>query len=74
MNSVERLREEGRQQGREEGRTEGQRDMLIEQLREKFVGVEDADVARVEQADEAALERYLRRIVTADSIDAVFGD
>lgn len=31
--------------------------MLVEQLREKFEGVEDADVARVQQADEAALVR-----------------
>jgi hypothetical protein len=78
MNSVDRLREEGRQQGREEGRQQGRaealRHVLIEQLREKFEGVEDADVARVEHANEAALERYLKRIVTADSIDAVFGD
>jgi len=70
MNSVERLREEGRQEGRQEGR----RAMLLELLRMKFGQVADADVSRVNLADDQALERYLERVLTADSIAAVLGE
>lgn len=85
MNSVEKLIEEGRREGlreglregRAEGRREGgreaRRQTLIKQLRLKFGELPAEDVARVEAADEETLERYLERVLTADSIAAVLG-
>ena len=74
MNSVERLREEGRQEGHRKGRQEGRRATLLKQLRVKFGEIAEADVACVNGADDEALEQYLERVLTADSVAAVLGD
>lgn len=77
MNSVEKLIEKGRKQGmemgRQEGRQEGQREALLRQLRLKFGDLRDEHLARVASAHESELEQYLERILTADSLAAVFG-
>lgn len=58
---------------RQEGRKEGQKEMLLHLLREKFVELRDDEVARVETADDAMLDQYAKRILTADSVAAVLG-
>ncbi len=85
MNSVEKLiekgrkqgmekgRQEGRQEGRLEGRAQGQREALLRQLRLKFGDLSDEHLARVASAHESELEHYFERILTADSLMAVFG-
>ena len=81
MNSVEKLIEEGRQQGlqrgrregRREGRHEGQRQALEKLLRLKFGELGPEDLERIESADEATLDLYISRVLTADSVAAVLG-
>jgi hypothetical protein len=66
MNSIERSREECREQTR--------RSTLVQQLRVKFGAVTEQEVARVEQADQAAIDRHLERVLTEDSASAVLAD
>ena len=77
MDSVDKLIEEGMQmglsKGRTEGRTEGRKQMLLDLMRLKFGELSEADIARVEQADESALRQYSLRVLTADSVAAVLG-
>jgi hypothetical protein len=60
-----------------EGKREGTRKTLIEtlvkQLTLKFGEPSDQDVEQIERADEAMLEMFLQRVLTADSIAAVLG-
>lgn len=65
MNSVEKLIEEGRQQGH--------RQTLTKLLRLKFGDVSADDIERIEHADEAELDEYISRVLTADSVAAVLG-
>lgn len=64
----------GREQGREEGREEALQSMLLGLLRLKFTSVPPAVVARVESADVDHLTRWSMRILTADTLEAVFAD
>ncbi|MCA8963927.1 MAG: Rpn family recombination-promoting nuclease/putative transposase [Planctomycetes bacterium] len=65
---------EGRTEGRTEGRAEGLRIALRTQIEVRFGAVE-ADVAdRLEQADAAALEGLLRRILAAESLTDLFAE
>lgn len=81
MNSIEKLKEEGRSEGRSEGltrgraegRAEGQREMLRQALAEKFGPLSSAHEDAIVRADSDALNAYLKRAMTADSLDAVFG-
>ncbi len=66
-------RQQGRAEGRQQGRAEGQQSTLLKLLRGKFGLLDDADVAVVEQANTETLDRYLERILTADSVAAVLG-
>ena len=69
MNSVERLRMEGRV----EGRVEGERTMLLRLLTSKFGELTESQIETVQAAALADLERYVGRIFTAQSIDDVLG-
>jgi len=73
MDSVDKLIEEGMQMGLSKGRAEGRKQMLLDQLKLKFGELNEADIARVEEADESALRQYSERVLTADSIGAVLG-
>ncbi len=81
MSTAERLRAEGREEGwakgraegREEGRTEERRRNLLTLLRLKFRGVSPEVEARVEAADAEVLAVWMARILTADTVEAVFG-
>jgi hypothetical protein len=64
--------QEGRAKGREEGREEGRVATLRALLRLKFQSLDAAAEARLRAASPAAIDRYLRRLLTADSLAAVF--
>jgi hypothetical protein len=65
-------RAEGRAKGREEGRAEGRVASLRALLRFKFQSLDAATEARLRAASPAAIDRYLRRLLSADSLAAVF--
>ncbi len=78
---VERARQEGRQEGRLEGRHEGRQEgvrdgealLLHRQLRQRFGNLPDWVWPRLQQADTAQLEQWGERVLSADSLAAVFG-
>ena len=74
MNIAEHLHEEGRKKGREEGREEGRIATLRSLLAFKFRTVGAEYEARLQAATPAAIDRYLQRLLTADSVAAVFED
>lgn len=74
MTAAQRLIAEGREEGREEGRAEGQRLTLERLLRLKFGPLPDDAERRLATADAAALARYTERVLTADTLAAVFDD
>ena len=74
MTIAEFLEERGRTKGREEGRLEGRRSTLRSQLAYKLGPLDAAAEARLQAASPEALDRYLRRVLTADSLAAVFED
>ena len=69
-------RVEGRLEGRREGREEGERaalaSMLTKQARLRFRDVPPDSTARIESASKADLERWLERILIAETLDDVF--
>jgi len=64
--------ERGLEQGLERGLLLGQRNTLLKQLSLKFGPLGDEVRVRVEQATAADLGLYVERVLTADTIDAVF--
>jgi hypothetical protein len=58
----------------EKGRQQGHVDMLRKQLVYKFHALDAATEARLQAATSEALDRYVRRVLTADSLAAVFED
>ncbi len=69
---LERGREEGLEQGREQGRAEGSRLMLAKLLQLKFGPLDDATEAKLAGATLGQLEAWSERVLTAESLDAVF--
>ena len=67
MTTADRLRREGAA----EGRAEGKRGSLLSLLRQRFVRVPASARALVDHADEAQLDVWFGRVLTASSIDAV---
>ena len=74
MTIAEQLRQEGRAEGRAEGRLEGRLSMLREQLEQQFGPLSEQVTLRLDGATEEQLMRWTRRILTADSVQAVFAD
>jgi hypothetical protein len=60
-------------EGKREGEREGERKTLLKLLTRKFGELSDGDLRRIDQADDAALDAFLERVLTADSIAAVLG-
>jgi hypothetical protein len=60
-------------EGEREGERRGERKMLLKLLTRKFGALSEGDLRRIDQADDAALEAFLERALTADSIAAVLG-
>ena len=65
--------EEAQQKLRDEGERKGERRVVLRQLRLRFGELPPATVARVEAAEPAALEAWEERLLTARSLDEVFG-
>jgi hypothetical protein len=63
-----------KEQVREEGREEGQRRLVRHLLEKKFGPLDETANARLEGADDAALEQYAERLLIADTLAAVFSD
>lgn len=70
--SWEDARAEGRAEGRVEGRVEGRLETLRRLLALKFGGVSREHERLLEEASPEDLDRYLERILFADSVDAIF--
>ena len=70
MTIAEQLRQEGHHAGLQEGR----RGMLLKQLKLKFGPLDEATQARVAAADDAALDRYAERVLSAATLSAVLED
>ena len=56
-----------------QGRAEGEAKLLCKQLTLKFGAIGNATVERLHAASTADLERWAERILTATSVDDVFG-
>ncbi|MEU8899839.1 DUF4351 domain-containing protein [Nocardia sp. NPDC048505] len=67
MTTAEQLRAEGRAQGRAEG-TAG---VLIKQLTLKFGPLSEPVVSAIENASPEQLDRWVARVLTADSLHQV---
>ena len=65
-------RREGRREGREEGRTEAQREILQRMLTRRFGTVPAEAIARIRAADEATLDTWIDRLLTARTSEEVF--
>ncbi|KIG18688.1 Mobile element protein [Enhygromyxa salina] len=78
MTIAEELRQEGmkkgRQEGMEKGRLEGRIGVLGKLLTLKFGELPPDHAAQIQAASEAQLERYIERILSADTLEAVFAD
>jgi hypothetical protein len=72
MTIAEHLQEEGRMEGRMEGRVATLRSQLL--FRFKLQTLATSDEARLLAATPEALDRYAQRVLTADSLAAVFED
>ena len=68
----EEMLEKGREQGRLSGLIEGKRETLKHQLTKKFGTIPDKTMARIEALDSLEeLDRYLERVLTAESLEAM---
>jgi hypothetical protein len=57
----------------EEGEKKGRRGTVRRLVELKFGALDNSSVARIEAADETALERYVERVLTATSVEDVLG-
>ena len=64
-------RNEGLREGRDEGRTEGARAVLLKLLRLRFGQVPETCRAAIESADQAQLDTWTERVLTAASLDDI---
>jgi predicted transposase YdaD len=76
MTTVQRMTseaaEQGRREGRQEGRQEGQAHVLVKVLTLRFKGpVPEPALARIRGASIAELDRWLERVLEAETLDDV---
>lgn len=74
MTIAEQLRQEGLQQGLQQGRQQERAAVLLKQLTLKFGSLPPACVTRIEAASYEQLERYIERVLTAESLEDLFAD
>ena len=67
-------RQEGRQEGWQEGRQEGAAATLLRQVTAKFGPPTPVTRQRLESAETDTLLRWSERILSATSLDELFGD
>jgi hypothetical protein len=72
--TVTTLAEQLMEEGKQVGRLEGRRETVRRQIELKFGLLASDAIARLECADDASLERYTERVLTAMSIGEVLGE
>jgi len=72
MTIADEIHEEGRARGQAEGRRATLRQLLLYKFQRS--ALEEADEARLAAITPEAIDRYLQRVLTADSLAAVFAD
>jgi hypothetical protein len=70
---VEDAQQKLRDEGKREGERNGERRVVLRQLRIRFGELPPATLARVEAANPPVLEVWEERLLTAQSLDEVFG-
>jgi hypothetical protein len=71
---LEAGRQQGLEEGLQEGRQEGEAAMLLRLLNQRFGPIDESTRARVLAADAEQLLAWGDRVLTAESLAAVFGD
>ena len=71
MTLAEKWKAEGEARGRAEGKAEGKAELLRKLLALKFGELTETADQRIASASEAELDRYVERVLTADTLDAV---
>src|SRR5512145_518170 len=66
---VSTLAEKLIEEGEKKGRKEAYRALVRRQIELKFGALDNSSIARIEAADETALERYVERVLTATSVE-----
>jgi len=77
MTLAEQLKQQGREEGLSQGRLHGllrQRGLVRRQLELKFGALPADALSRLDAAEEAALDRYAERVITAQSRVEVLRD
>ncbi len=69
-----KVRKEGREEGREEGLLAGEALVLTRLVQLKFGPLDDATRQRISEADSETLLGWADRVLTAESVDDVFGE
>ena len=70
---TKRVHQQGIQQGIQQGQTEGEAAILVRQLERRFGPLSPRHRARIESADAETLLVWGDRVLTAQSVDEVFG-
>jgi hypothetical protein len=70
---VEEARQKLRGEGQRQGERQGERRLVLRLLRTRFGELPSAIVARVEAAEPEVLEAWSEQVLTAQSLDEVFG-
>ncbi|MFO0755873.1 MAG: Rpn family recombination-promoting nuclease/putative transposase [Byssovorax sp.] len=70
---ADQLRREGHKEGLQKGLQKGKKDTLLAQLGAKFGKVPRAVVVKVNAASTAEIDRWIKRILTADSLAELMG-
>ena len=74
MTIAQQLRQEGREEGREEGSLLRLRAVVTKLLTLKFGKLDEPIEARTSTADEATLDRYTERVLSASTLGEVLQD
>lgn len=74
MTIAEQMRREGAAEGLAEGLVAGRVQVLTKLLTLKFGVVSAEQMARIEAANVAQLDRYVERVLTAETLDAVLAE
>jgi predicted transposase YdaD len=74
MTIAEQLIQQGRTEGRAEGRAEGRIELLEQLILEKFGTLPPALRERLASATDEQFTRYSRRVLRAETLDAMLDD
>ncbi len=74
MTTGQRIRLESRKLGREEGEAKGKAETLLRQLQRRFSKLDESLTARVRAAGVLDLDRWLDRILDANTVAEVLAD